>query len=552
MIPDPAFLSSLDPTPPWFQGGGAVLHVPSLKDYSALSLPGVAELLHAGALDPVDWSEEIKFVENQGQEGACVGFSTATDNSFLNYRADRGWDRGDGRKLWQELGGVGQNGVDSRATLERVRAEGAPLQAGGRLKGISAYTFAPRVPGTWRQTIAAGLSLGKGCVVALLLPPDLGWNSGSGKTTLYHQMKAVGFTGIGDGDYCIFVNSWGPSFGNRGFCRVPWIQMEGDNFQQGYVYAFVNDPLVEVTPPPPPPPVQDYAQKIVDLTNAHRQSKGLRPLAVLPALAASALAKSRDMGEQRYFAHEHQGKGPLQWMREAGLAGETHWGENIAGGQTEPGAYENARVASATRDGAELHYGKDIRNNPGGAFTDWLNSPGHRANIEFPGFTHIGVGHAVVQGSPYVNYYTQHFAALGGDTNPPPPVERISIKGTLTGAGLATVKTGTQLAAQGGGFSGNLLVTEAEGHVTPLPPPPPPVGDLTVKVDPFLRRLWTLTCSAFDRNGTPVSASFMAQVNGVLVHGRGGSFFNVPRNSTVVVTATATDGRRGQTTLNLT
>jgi uncharacterized protein YkwD len=531
---------TFDPTPPWFQGGGAVPYVPSLKDFSPFQLPGISEWVAAGAADPVDWSPDIKAIEDQQQEGACVGFSQDTDNSFLNFRLDRGWDRGDGRKLWQEMGGVGQNGVDSRATLERVRSEGSPLRAGGRLKGISAYAFVPRVPGVWRQTIAAGQSLGKGGVAALLLPPDLGWNSGTGRTQLYHQMKIVGFTGLGDGDYCLFVNSWGPNFGRGGFCRVPWIQMEADNFQQGYAYAF----------------------RIINLTNAHRVHRGLKPLAPLPALSASALAKSQDMGQRRYFEHvAPDGQTPIVLMERHGLRNWTHWGENIAGGQTEPGVRrENFRNISAIRDGTVLE--SDWYVNPGGAFTDWLNSPGHRANIEFPGFTHLGVGHAVVPGSPYVNYYTQHFAALGGDVTPPPPPppvkERIILKAEAVGVGKEGLAPNQTITAQGHGFIGTISISEVTKHKTddttpppPPPPPPPPVGDLTVEVQKSLRRLWTLVFSAKDRAGNPVSASFMVKVNGILLPVRSNVAYNVPRLSAVVATATATDGRTGQIALQL-
>lgn len=39
----------------------------------------------------------------------------------------------------------------------------------------------------------------------------------------------------------------------------------------------------------------------------------------------------------------------------------------------------------------------------------WMNSPGHRANIHKPAFTHIGVGFA--GGGPSGTYWTQLFGA---------------------------------------------------------------------------------------------------------------------------------------------
>ena len=40
----------------------------------------------------------------------------------------------------------------------------------------------------------------------------------------------------------------------------------------------------------------------------------------------------------------------------------------------------------------------------------WLKSPGHCANIMASDVTRVGLGHATVQGSPYVHYWVQDFA----------------------------------------------------------------------------------------------------------------------------------------------
>ena len=44
------------------------------------------------------------------------------------------------------------------------------------------------------------------------------------------------------------------------------------------------------------------------------------------------------------------------------------------------------------------------------AHTGLMNSPGHRANILTPNFTHIGIG--IVDGGPYGKMYTQTFIGI--------------------------------------------------------------------------------------------------------------------------------------------
>jgi hypothetical protein len=90
------------------------------------------------------------------------------------------------------------------------------------------------------------------------------------------------------------------------------------------------------------------------------------PLTWNSSLAASALAHSRDMAEQRYFSH--QGKDGSDAGERARRAG-YQWrriGENIASGQQSPEE----------------------------AVAGWLSSPGHCANVMDPGFTEMGAAYA--------------------------------------------------------------------------------------------------------------------------------------------------------------
>ncbi|MCG0287891.1 CAP domain-containing protein [Streptomyces sp. PSAA01] len=123
------------------------------------------------------------------------------------------------------------------------------------------------------------------------------------------------------------------------------------------------------------------ASEVIALTNAERAAARLAPLAPDPRLTAAAQAHSDDMVARDFYSHTGpQGHQPWDRARAAGAA-HRGIGENIACGQRSP---------------AEVVRG-------------WMNSPGHRANILKPDFTHIGVGHAT--GSRAGTYWTQVFGA---------------------------------------------------------------------------------------------------------------------------------------------
>ncbi|MFK8906680.1 CAP domain-containing protein [Streptomyces sp. YS-3] len=119
--------------------------------------------------------------------------------------------------------------------------------------------------------------------------------------------------------------------------------------------------------------------EVVALTNGRRATAGLRPLADDTRLASAAQAYSADMAARGFYSHTSpEGLEPWDRARAAG-AGHRGIGENIACGQ---------------RTAAEVVEG-------------WMNSPGHRANILKPDFTHIGVGFA--GGGRAGTYWTQLF-----------------------------------------------------------------------------------------------------------------------------------------------
>ncbi|MEU7415503.1 CAP domain-containing protein [Streptomyces antibioticus] len=123
------------------------------------------------------------------------------------------------------------------------------------------------------------------------------------------------------------------------------------------------------------------AAEVVALTNRERAAAGLRPLAVDARLTTAAQAHCADMVARRFYSHTSP-EGGRPWDRTAAAGSPLRTvGENIACGQ---------------RTAAEVVEG-------------WMNSPGHRANILKPAFTHIGVGFA--GGGPSGTYWTQLFGA---------------------------------------------------------------------------------------------------------------------------------------------
>jgi uncharacterized protein YkwD len=143
-----------------------------------------------------------------------------------------------------------------------------------------------------------------------------------------------------------------------------------------------------------------YASQVISLVNQHRASLGLGQLSSDAALTRSAVWKSMNMAGLNYFDHNDDpiGRSVGQRLADCGWPSNLGWGENIAYGYPTPDQ----------------------------VMTGWLNSPGHKANIENPSFTSIGVGVAANAQGGY--YWTQDFGqgSSGGappptTTTPPPP-----------------------------------------------------------------------------------------------------------------------------------
>ena len=110
-------------------------------------------------------------------------------------------------------------------------------------------------------------------------------------------------------------------------------------------------------------------QKILELMNAKRTEAALQPLTIDNTLVQLARYKSDHMIQYNYFDHvTPQGTKYTDWLQAVGYK-YTSAGENIA--------YN-------TYDAVEL-------------FTQWWNSPGHRANMMNTSYTKVGIG--VIQGN---------------------------------------------------------------------------------------------------------------------------------------------------------
>ncbi|MCL5781709.1 MAG: CAP domain-containing protein [Firmicutes bacterium] len=143
------------------------------------------------------------------------------------------------------------------------------------------------------------------------------------------------------------------------------------------------EPKPAPAPAPAPQPAGLTAEEslMLSLINKERTSRGLQPLQVDMRLVGTARAKANDMAVNNYFSHTSPTLGtPPEQMRAAGITG-----YNVLGG-------ENIAFARSVEE----------------AFTNFMNSDGHRQNILHPRYTHVGIG--VVNGSAWGKVIVQHFA----------------------------------------------------------------------------------------------------------------------------------------------
>lgn len=147
-------------------------------------------------------------------------------------------------------------------------------------------------------------------------------------------------------------------------------------------------------------PMGEIETQILALVNQQRAANGLAPLAVDTRLTAAAQLHSQNMadlsaivGLSGALAHTLAGSLTPSLVNRADYVGFEFkaLGENIAYGYSS---------AVAVMQG-------------------WMNSPGHRANILFPQYTHIGIAMRVSAAG--VPFYTQEFGTPQTGSPPSPP-----------------------------------------------------------------------------------------------------------------------------------
>ncbi|EOR26566.1 hypothetical protein A500_07641 [Clostridium sartagoforme AAU1] len=130
--------------------------------------------------------------------------------------------------------------------------------------------------------------------------------------------------------------------------------------------------------------IAEIEQAIFQRVNKERAAAGLTALSYNTTMEYYARIKSKDMGDKGYFDHKDpQGRLITEQMKADGVSYNA-WGENIAYIQ---GARGDSALATQFMD-------------------NWMNSPGHRANILSSNFSSIGIGVFKI-GDTY--YATQEF-----------------------------------------------------------------------------------------------------------------------------------------------
>lgn len=125
-----------------------------------------------------------------------------------------------------------------------------------------------------------------------------------------------------------------------------------------------------------------YANKVLNLVNAHRAAEGVPALVLDENLCNAANMRSIEMDYGNYFEHARKdGSSCFSVLGQCGITSFRTCGENIAAGQRSP-----SEVVES-----------------------WYNSPGHKANMLNAKFTRMGLGYSDSGNGEYGTYWTQLF-----------------------------------------------------------------------------------------------------------------------------------------------
>jgi uncharacterized protein YkwD len=137
----------------------------------------------------------------------------------------------------------------------------------------------------------------------------------------------------------------------------------------------------------------DFEQHVVELVNDHRASRGLPPLKRVTELDNAARYHARDLRQDNYFDHDSYDRSGSTLTRVC------EW---------------NTRITAFYKNWSNL--GENIAagpSSPENVMQGWLNSSGHRANIESPNYWEIGMGYDE-GGGTYYRYWVQDFGRRDG------------------------------------------------------------------------------------------------------------------------------------------
>ena len=134
---------------------------------------------------------------------------------------------------------------------------------------------------------------------------------------------------------------------------------------------------------------EQFEQRVVELVNAERKKRRLRPLQVDADLQRAARYHSCDMAADDYFEHDsHDRKG----SRLVSVCETFDRIEKFA--PDFGGSAENISAGNPS---------------PEDVVKGWMDSPGHRKNILNSKYTHIGVGYCNSGKKGWGHYWTQNF-----------------------------------------------------------------------------------------------------------------------------------------------
>lgn len=170
--------------------------------------------------------------------------------------------------------------------------------------------------------------------------------------------------------------------------NVDWTPQRGVFVETG-LQDTPNPPSSPQPVTPSQPSVDDLTAEVVRLVNVERAKEGLKPLGTYSTLTDAAQIRAGEIVS--LFSHTRpDGSSCFTALSETGAnKGAYTYGENIAAG--------NSTAAAVV--------------------AQWMDSPGHRANILDPDFTHIGVGYAYSPNSTYRYYWVQMFTGVNGTPN---------------------------------------------------------------------------------------------------------------------------------------